>query len=195
MRNWADIMKRELPADFETMTGPEGPGWVIQLQGYHYFNSPKYMGLEGSNHIRKYMTTNFIDGSVKLPIGTDENGNPIHEEFTYEEMGLSFPLLLDDREAEMETIPNPEWDPEAAQKAIAEAAEAGLADGEQPKFEPPTLQVLKLEFIYQVVWQPQKLSDRLEAKEAARLQAEQEAAQQQDGTAPAEGQPVAVNTP
>lgn len=191
-RNWARLMKREVPEDLDTMEGPTGEGWVIQLRGYHYYNSPDNRGLEGSQHIRKYMTTNFMDGKVKLPIGNDENGNPILEEFTFEEMGLSFPLLLDDREAEMTTIDNPLWDPEMA-VMMGESGVGGGFGG--PNFggvganraagpqdedgEPilPKIQVPKLDFVYQVIWQPVPISERVAAKEEARKAAEEAAAQ------------------
>ena len=184
MRNWADIMDRELPEDFETIAGPEGAGWVIQLQGYHYYNSPEHMGSEGSNHIRKYMTTAFTDGNVKLPVGTDENGNPILEEFTFPEMGLTYPLLLDDLEPKLETVPNPEWDPELAQAQMASRVSA--RPGDDPDFEPPTIQVQKLDFIFQIVWQEQKLSDRVAAKKAAAEAAAAEADAEADAEAPAD---------
>jgi type IV pilus assembly protein PilM len=199
MRNWADIMDRELPADFESITGPEGPGWVIQLQCYHYYNSPAHMGLEGSNHVRKYMTTGFIDGKVELPVGVDENGNPILEEFTFEEMGLTYPLLLDDREPTLETIANPEWDPEKAAAQMAAQGGTRPVAGQDPDFEPPTIAVQKLEFVYQLVWQEQKLSDRLEAKrlaaEAAAAEAEATSGTPDDAEAAVSDDSVAATEP
>ncbi len=187
MRNWARLMKRKLPETFETDPGPSGPGWVIQLQGYHYYNNPNRRGEEGSNHIRRYMTTNFIDGTVKLPAGTDNNGNPIMEEFSFPEMGLIYPLLLDDRKAELTSIPNPDWDPEIAMTAMPAANPRGfggiapvapLENGDAALPEPPNLEVLKLDFVFQVVWQEKSLSERMAAKEEARKKAEEEAAQQ-----------------
>ncbi|MCG8648478.1 MAG: type IV pilus assembly protein PilM, partial [Pirellulales bacterium] len=116
MKNWARLKGRELSEDYDTDTGPpgpEGPGWVIQLNGFHYFNSDKFRGHEGSVHVRETMTTNFIDGSVMLPNGKyDQNGDPIMEKFTFEEMGLSFPFLLDDRDPEPTSVDNPKYDPE-----------------------------------------------------------------------------------
>jgi hypothetical protein len=52
--------------------------------------------------------------------------------------------------------------------------------------------VQKLDFIYQIVWQEQKLSDRLEAKAEAEKQAEEEAAAE---AAAAGGDSVAVTEP
>ncbi|MEM6779594.1 MAG: type IV pilus assembly protein PilM [Planctomycetota bacterium] len=175
MRNWAKITGRELPEDFETDAGPEGAGWVIELRAYHYFTSPKNIGLESSNHVRKYFTTGFVDTTVELPIGFDENGQPKMMEFSMKDMGLSYGLMLDDTKPMTTTVPNPDYDPLAAQAAM----ESGDAVDNQD-FEPPTLEVKKQDFVFQIVWQEKVLSERVAAKEEeARKQAEEEALQQQ----------------
>ncbi len=184
MRNWAKITGRPLPEGFDTDQGPQGPGWVIELRGYHYYNSPKNIGLEGSNHIRKYMTTSFMDTKVDLPVGTDANGTPIMESFTMQEMGVTYPLMLDDNRPKPTRVPNPDYDPEAARQAMLNNPAGGLTRPEDdPNFEPPYLEVPKQEFVFQVVWQEKVLSERLAAKEEARKKAEEEAARQQ----PADG--------
>ncbi|MCP4886491.1 MAG: type IV pilus assembly protein PilM [Planctomycetaceae bacterium] len=196
MRNWVKITGRQpveddaatttttttteegwVPEDFETDTGPEGAGWVIELRGYHYYTSPKNIGREGSNHIRKYLTTSFIDTTVELPIGKDENGTPIMETFNMSEMGVTYPMLLDDTRPAPTTVPNPDYDPAAAQEARMNS-EPGSNPLDDPDFEPPQLEVKKQEFTFQVVWQEKVLSERVAAKEAARKKAEEEAQQQ-----------------
>ncbi len=72
--DWGRIMAGKVPdsvaaeALAAAETGPSGPGWVIQFRGYHYFNNPERPGEEGSNHVRKYLTSSFM--------GWDENGKP-----------------------------------------------------------------------------------------------------------------------
>jgi type IV pilus assembly protein PilM len=166
LRNWARITKNELPED---ELGPTGPGWVFEMHCYHYYNSPKNMGLEGSNHIRKYMTTNYRQGSIKLPIGKDAAGNDILDDFTFAELGLSYPLLLDDTKPQLTSVPNPDFDPSAMPPsmlggAAGFGAPATAQDGEDPAFEPPLLEVQKQEFIYQIVWQETLISGRLLAR-------------------------------
>lgn len=181
--NWSGLMKKELPESFTTNleTGPEGEGWVIQLHGYHYFNDGiKFRNYEGANHIRRFMTTKFIEGEVELPIGVDENGNPITEMFTFGEMGLSFPLLVDAFKPELIQIDNPDFDPETSRmmpnQILDPTGQATGPDGEI--LESPTIPVRKQEFVYQLVWQQKVLSERLRIKEEARIKAEEEAAQQ-----------------
>ncbi len=177
MKNWTKLMDRQPPETFEAdaETGPTGPGWVLQMQCYHYYNKPERKRSGDSNHVRKFMTTSFIDGGVKLPVGTDETGNRIFDDFTYREMGLSFPLLLNVRTPELTSVPNPEWDPQVG-VGFAEdededgGAGDGPADESDSALQPPELNVLKLDFIYQVVWQEKSLNERIEAriaKEAA----------------------------
>ena len=119
MRSWARVTgykyvedKEEFEAELEAETGPSGPGWVIELHCYHYYNDPNNRGEIESDHVRKVMTTSFLNNTVKLPTGRkDANGEDIMETFTLEEMGLQYPLLLDDDRAKPTSIPNPDYDP------------------------------------------------------------------------------------
>ncbi|MFK8112343.1 MAG: type IV pilus assembly protein PilM [Rubripirellula sp.] len=179
MRSWAKITKNEVPEDVISMTGPEGPtgpGWVFELHCYHYYNSPKNMGFEGSNHVRNVMTTKFLNNSVVLPAGK-QDGKEVFETFTLEELGISFPLLLDDDQPTMSMVPNPDFDEDAVMKAAAEGIQLRPDD---EGFQPPTLQVQRLDFVFQVVWQEKALSERLTAKEEARKAAEEAAAANPD---------------
>ncbi len=68
------------------VTAPTGPGWVIQLQGYHYFNGKP--GEEGETHIRKFLIEHFEFGEVELP---GPGGEPT--KYTLKEIGVSFPVI------------------------------------------------------------------------------------------------------
>ncbi len=175
MRNWTRITKLTLAEDPALATGPTGPGWVFQMKGYHYYNSvsPDRMGTEGSNHIRKYLTTNFLRKQITLP---DEDGNPIR--YTPAEMGLAYPLLLDERKPTLTVIPNPDYDVEANMALLTEGAMPERLDAAKPasgatnadgakSLEKPTLEVRRLDFVYQIVWQEKVLSERIAAKKAA----------------------------
>ncbi len=196
MTDWSRIMGREVPAELATDAGPSGPGWVIQLRGFHYFNDPERAGLEGSNHVRKYLTSSFLgvdpDGNPK-PIVIPDPRNPDQTvTFTPQQMGLIYPLLLDDNEPIETSVPNPDYDPEAAMATRAAnpliPGQPSVTTGTDPT-EMPSLQVRKLEFVFQVVWQEKSLAERLAAQEAARKAAEEEAAKEQ---AAAEDQTVAM---
>lgn len=176
MRNWARIMKinktpeeeEAFEAELAAETGPEGPGWVIEMACYHNYNNDliENRGQIGSDHVRKYMTTSFLENKVKLPVGDGKEGV-----FTLEEMGISYPLMLDDNKPKVKRVPNPDFDPEA----MAVSMETG-DDGEDATVEPPYLEVPRLDFVFQMVWQETVISDRLAAQEEKRKLAEEEAA-------------------
>jgi type IV pilus assembly protein PilM len=159
-------------------TGPTGPGWVFELKGYHYFNSPKRKGLEGSNHVRKFLITNLKQKPIELP-----NAEGKLMSFLPEELGLQYPLMLNERQPQLTRVPNPDYNAEEIAAKVAELAAAGtpvqtiragmtLPDG--TVVEPQTLEVLRHDFIVQIVWIPSTLSDRLKAR------AEKEATEQQE---------------
>lgn len=202
VRNLARINQSAVPEELATAEGPSGPGWVIELRGYHYYNSPQRAGSEGSNHVRRTLITNLLKKPIALP---DGQGNLV--EFTPEEMGFSYPLLLDDNKPELVKVPNPDFDPDAA-RALGGPGGGGLGGGMYgsgmpgagggmpgsgmpvgstaagglpgqpgtPAIEPPTLDVLRHDFIVQLVWQPRTISERLEYREEKRKLAEEEAA-------------------
>lgn len=200
-RNWVRILGETLPETVATDTGPTGPGWVFELKGYHYYNSPKRMGSEGSNHVRKYLVTNLLRKPIELP---DANGNMIS--FTPDELGLSYAVLLNDNKPQMVTIPNPDFDPDAVAAAMArgQSGDGGVAPGgsgmpaagaagsalvapDGTKLEPPTLQVLRHDFVLQIVWQEKSMSDRLKARKE-----KEEAAKPLEGTPAEDPNAVAV---
>ena len=194
IRNWAELTDNpDVLEGLQDDSGPEGAGWVIQLTGYHYFNDPGNLQFTGANHVRRTLTTNFLEKPVVLP-GPD--GEPV--EFTPQQMGFSYPLLLNEKQPETVEIPNPDYDPEAA--ALAAGVPGGAPrnnfggarprDGEEEQpGESPTLEVLRLDFTYQLVWKENVLSERLEAKRLA----EEEAAEQQAEEDAVAGEPVAMN--
>jgi len=162
---------------FGDMNGPTGPGWVLQLDCYHYFtNKSKYPRQSQEQHVRKYMTTSFLTETVRLPVASDGEGNVVFEEFTLAEIGLKYPLLISDGAINSERIENPDFDPSLDDEEIDEKDR-----------EPPDFEVRRHDFRFQVVWQGVPLSERMQAKQAAREKAEQQQA--------AAGGNVAVNVP
>lgn len=196
MVNWADQMKRTLPEEFATDTGPTEAGWVIQLTGYHYYNgtSPDRIGFEGSNHVRRTLTTNFLEKPITLTLPDGSQ-----EEFTPQELGFSYPFQLDEKEPEPVRVPNPDYDPDsmaarmAPQSGLKPGEEITGPNGEKLTYVSPYLDERRLDFIFQVVWKPVPLQQRLKAKrEAAEAEAEAEAAEE-EAEAAAVNDGVAMN--
>ncbi len=49
-----------------------GPGWVIEIKGYHYHNEheggPMLRGEEGQDHVWRYMIEYLENGEIKMPV-------------------------------------------------------------------------------------------------------------------------------
>ncbi len=86
----------------EAAGGLTGPGWVIQLNGYHFHNQPpetvkdntvNYIADldEGEDFLLRRLIHTIETGKAKLPIPADPD-NP--REFTFAELGLSKPFVV-----------------------------------------------------------------------------------------------------
>jgi len=101
-----DAASGEAGGDAPVAGGPTGPGWVIELSGYHYFN--KVRRTSGANHVRNNFLKKLEEGSIVLPI----NSAGDTETFTMKEMGISFPILATDSgEPQTVRVPNPDVQP------------------------------------------------------------------------------------
>ncbi|MEO1617189.1 MAG: type IV pilus assembly protein PilM [Planctomycetota bacterium] len=205
--DWVDIMKPPKAADAEDGAvaeedeGPTGEAWVIELQGYHYYNDDERIGLDGNNHIRRYLITAFRDPSLlprdvanrEIRLPNPENPTEI-ESFTPAELGISYPLLLNLGTVIDEQIPNPDYDPTTANPAsgMGIAGGTGINGGEakgDEDVEPQFIPAKRMDFVLQFVWNPTTYAERMEAR---RLQEEQDALENGDGAAAAPDESVAA---
>ena len=155
-------------------TGPSGPGYVIELEGFHFFNGKK--GLEGESHIRKYLLEYLEHGTIMLP-GPDGKAT----EFSMKELGISFPVisqavLIDGRHL----VPNPEYGHaekilQATKAAASEEAAAKTPSTKPPAADSKGISYLELNgkqipshfaapkapFVVQFAWQEKTMSDRM----------------------------------
>jgi type IV pilus assembly protein PilM len=105
-----------------------GPGWVIELDGYHFYNGKR--GEEKINHLRRYLINYFENGSVDLP---DTDGDLVN--FKLKELGISHPIVVSFDFKAGEKIPNPVYLKIAGtQSASAPGASGrpGLGGGSRP---------------------------------------------------------------
>jgi type IV pilus assembly protein PilM len=135
-------VEEEDPTDKKDDSGglEEKPGWVIEIGGYHYYNSTP--GHVGPDHVLRTLLNNLENGSVELPI--DENGTM--GSFTMKEMGISYPILSDD----------------SGQPKLAKVDNPDHRSDEATSLENPLLfDVPKYDFKIQFCWQPKLLTERL----------------------------------
>lgn len=90
------------------LPGPQGPGWIIEIEGYHYFN--KSLSKGGAVHVRSTLLKELERGSVVLPSKSDGSGVPT--KFTMKELGIGFPILaVESGQPTPTAVPNPEYAP------------------------------------------------------------------------------------
>ena len=140
--------------------GPSGPGWVIELTGFHYFNKFERKG--GVEHVRNTIVQNLSDKIVMLP---DADGNP--RPFTMDELGIGYAVLLDLGTLQNDQIVNPDADPDAAE-GIGEAGAGGAVPGAGNEGQvgdegagDAFFKVKKYSFTLQFTWQAPLVTERL----------------------------------
>jgi type IV pilus assembly protein PilM len=189
---------------------PTGPGWIVEIRGYHYYNDPKDRANSGAAHVRNTLIKELENGFVEVPGGP---GQPL-QRFTMKELGIGFPIQAYNPPIQKIPLANPNFVSPA--KAAAGSATGGLGgtaggfggaaggfgapvnpnDPTAVPFDPenpPYFEVTRYDFVIQFVWQEKPLNVRLEARRQKLLEAQQaaeaaaaaQAAQAADGSAPA----------
>jgi type IV pilus assembly protein PilM len=81
---------------------PNGPGWVIQLTGYHYHNKDR--SLQTATFVRKTLIENLRSKKVTI---ADKDGNP--SEIPIGELGITHPVIISPiKPPTADRIPNPD---------------------------------------------------------------------------------------
>jgi type IV pilus assembly protein PilM len=170
-------MMAEGGAEAAAGTAPTGPGWVIQLKGYHFHNSNlgvRFTNDEGKEFIENTFIKQLEEGSIQLPDGP--GGELI--EVPISKLGVQCPVV---------TTENPIIDVNYFPEAIG--GEAGTmkqsvgADG-QPL--PPKLWKLRrYDFTLQFYWKPTPRTARQNPPAAAEGGEPGDMAAVGDGTGPA----------
>jgi len=191
----ADASEQLVDDEGNVIEGPSGPGWIIEIKGYHYHNksSTQPQGW-GPTYLSNTLLKNLREGTVVLPIEAPKDGKPpATSEFTMKELGISFPILAKTSSIKRANrVPNPDY---IAPVGVTEGASgnpegSGLQrpavaddDPDNPQF----FAAPRYDFIVQFCWQSKRLSERLAAREEERKKREAEGLED-DGSA---GTPLA----
>ena len=166
--------------DGEEGVSLSGPGWVIQLTGYHYHN------LDRTNDMARFVNNTLIksleEGSVELPDG--ENGELIP--VLLRDVGISHPWVVAESQLVDVTI-----DPEVGMLDNSSSRRYGGGEGygefggrgeEEEEEKRELIKLKRYDFVVQFCWIPTTKSTRKVLveerllREAERAAAEQEAA-------------------
>jgi hypothetical protein len=190
----------------ESVEGPQGSGWVIEIKGHHFYNADPQTW--GGTHVRNTFLKNLREQKIALPMGP---GQPLTE-FSMEELGIQYPIIAVEWKIDQNfRIPNPYYDPEQDRRgpgyegggydtgtmelgpagmippAAKPAGEEETDEEERDKpVEPRYFPAPKYTFIVQFCWQEIQLTERLRRRQE-HLQEEQ----QEDQPPAAESEPPA----
>jgi type IV pilus assembly protein PilM len=175
-------------ADEETAdAGPQGPGWVIELQGYHDFNVNGRN--RGAQYVRDTLLKNLENMVVELPEGPGKNET---RPFTLKELGITHPVLVDTfGPPKIVQEANPNYSPDVAAEG---AGQVTTSEGRPPvaggvKEDPDNPQTFEFErcfFRVQFAWEEGKtigegqfeantVSNRIKRQEEAKQKADEAA--------------------
>ncbi|NLE39255.1 MAG: pilus assembly protein PilM, partial [Pirellulaceae bacterium] len=148
--------------------GPSGPGWVVQLNGYHYHN-PKSAdeGVGGEQYLKEEFLTRLEDNQLHFPaIGPQKIGPDGQEQkdvlVTMDELGIGYPVLIHCSRPE----PEPLVDPSATSGDIGGGA-GGLGGVAASASDKNAIIVNRTNFIVQFCWRPTPPTMRFEMKKEA----------------------------
>lgn len=167
--------------------GLSGPGWVVQLTGYHYHNKDKTN--QTSRFVKNTLIKNLEEGFVELPDGP--GGDMVKVSFA--DLGISHPWIVEDKKIQKVTknLEEPLADQTGGRGGYGAAGgyggeyggEYGGAGGygigargatgdEGEEGNPSIVELEKYEFVLQFVWQETSKSERKEKAEQRRLEEE-----------------------
>ena len=143
--------------------GPQGPGWIVSISGYHYHNLDRQN--QGAEYVRHTLIESLRNAKVKLPSG---EGGAL-ESVPMSELGVSYPVLVDPKRVVTEELTDPNVDLDTAADAGGMAAGMPGAAAGHPAAgnHGPTdnkKNVQRFNFEVQFCWQPKTPSQRHEPK-------------------------------
>jgi type IV pilus assembly protein PilM len=135
------------PEDPAAATGPTGPGWVVEIKGYHFHNEPHHKPHEGAQFVRSTIVKNLMGKGDKVIVSA---GPLAGEEVPVSEVGLGYPVIIASSPIRTMRIANAK-----AADAAPATPQPGPAPGTPGGNEEPQDLVLKrYDFIMQFCWQP-----------------------------------------
>jgi type IV pilus assembly protein PilM len=81
-------------------SGPSGPGWVVQIVGYHYHNEDRHKPLEGEQFVREGLINKLLDETTRVPVSAgpmvsaaEAKGQPAT--VSVADLGIGFPVIVE----------------------------------------------------------------------------------------------------
>ena len=130
--------------------GPTGPGWVVELKGYHYHNEPRHKPAEGAQFLRTTLVHNLLGKGDQVLVSA---GPLAGELVSVSDLGIGFPVIVESSKLRTVHIP-----------LAQTGGSSGPQQPPQPLLDEPQEIVLKrYDFILQFCWQPRPAGQPPEA--------------------------------
>ena len=133
----------------QEVAGPTGPGWVIELQGYHFHNEPRHKPLEGAEYLRSTLVKNLQGEADKVIVSA---GPLAGQEVSVSELGMGYPIIVDSSRIKTVRIPVANLSEGSGRPAVTVPPQLG-GEPVQP-LEQQELVLKRYDFVLQFCWQP-----------------------------------------
>ena len=123
------------------VTGPTGPGWVIQMTGYHFHNEDHHKPDESAQFVRSTIVKGLLGEGDEVAVTA---GPLAGQMVSVADLGIGFPVLVDSSTVQVVRIPR------GTAPAVPGTQPQGNADAEGA----PDLVLRRFDFKLQFCWQP-----------------------------------------
>ena len=130
------------PAAAPAVTGPTGPGWVVEMSGYHYHNEDHHKPEESAQFVRSTIVKGLLGEGKKVTVAAGPLAGQL---VSVADVGIGFPVIVASSPVRPIRIP---------QAGAAAAAPAAQAPPEADSEKIPDLVLRRFDFTLQFCWQP-----------------------------------------
>ena len=123
------------------VTGPTGPGWVIQMTGYHFHNEDHHKPDESAQFVRSTIVKGLLGKGDKVAVTA---GPLAGQMVSVADLGIGFPVLVDSSTVKVVKVPR------GAALPVPGAQPAGTPEAEGTA----DLVLRRFDFTLQFCWQP-----------------------------------------
>jgi len=136
----------ETPAGAAPAAAPTGPGWVVQLTGYHYHNEDHHKPDEAAQFVRSTIVKGLLGEAGKVSVSA---GPLAGQSVPVKELGIGFPVIVASSPVRTVRVPREG----AAVPGEASLPRPDLFPGAAPQ-EDPDIKLRRFDFVLQFAWQP-----------------------------------------
>jgi type IV pilus assembly protein PilM len=129
------------PAAPAAVTGPTGPGWVVEMSGYHYHNEDHHKPEESAQFVRSTIVRGLLGEGKKVAVAAGPLAGQI---VSPADIGIGFPVIVASSPVKPVLIPNGAAGGNSAAPASADSAPEKI----------PDLALRRFDFTLQFSWQP-----------------------------------------